>query len=52
MKRVSFKDTHVQTLKPRQVPPPFRGFDIRAYLAAGLTVVLWASAFPEFELLC
>lgn len=46
MKRVSFKDTHVQTLKPRQVSLPFRGFDIRAYLAAGLTVVLWASAFP------
>lgn len=46
MKRVSLKDTPVQTLKPHQESLPFRRLDIRAYIAAGLTVVLWASAFP------
>ncbi len=45
MKRVSLREVPVHAFKGLPSSHNYR-VDMRAYLAAGLTIVLWASAFP------
>jgi drug/metabolite transporter (DMT)-like permease len=46
MKQVPFRAFPVRPFKPLTSSERHQGIDRRAYLAAGFTVVLWASAFP------